>query len=337
MIVNPQSKKEIDLINQYIKVITELDPSNLTSRKEWGSLNFEPIEEVITDLISKTREIGNLPLTELPFAQLTQIRQAFHTISSILSRINSFSIEMPNPQNERQGITSEINSVYEQTAQVFINNLPYLYMRSGTFQSTIEKSQELVKDMTLKVNIALDESKNKLEEINSIVQATRDAAGKMGVAKYASIFGEASKKYHEHACPWLKWAIGIGFLTITAAVLAIYVIPADGAINSALIVQRLITKVVIISLLYFAAIWSAKIYKTQKHLAVINEHRQNALLTFETFVSAASDEQTKNAVLLEATHCIFSQTQSGYLSKESDEPQPNRIIEILKGLGPKTS
>jgi hypothetical protein len=39
---------------------------------------------------------------------------------------------------------------------------------------------------------------------------------------------------------------------------------------------------------------------------VVDQHRQNALSTFETFMKAASDEQMKNAVLLQATQAILT-------------------------------
>jgi len=63
----------------------------------------------------------------------------------------------------------------------------------------------------------------------------------------------------------------------------------------------------------------------------LNKHRQNALNTFETFSKAAgTDTQTKNAVLLEATHAIFSNQQTGYLNQDGESDSPNRIIEIIK-------
>jgi len=49
-------------------------------------------------------------------------------------------------------------------------------------------------------------------------------------------------------------------------------------------------------------------------------------------VKASEDEQMKNAVLLEATHCIFAPAVTGYLGAEEENPS-NRIVEILKTVG----
>jgi hypothetical protein len=78
---------------------------------------------------------------------------------------------------------------------------------------------------------------------------------------------------------------------------------------------------------------AAKNYRTHRHLVVVNQHRQSALRTFEAFIKAASgDDQTKNAVLLEATRCIFAPANTGYLGGEEENPS-NRIIEIFKTVG----
>lgn len=55
-------------------------------------------------------------------------------------------------------------------------------------------------------------------------------------------------------------------------------------------------------------------------------------MTFETFVNAAADDRMKDAVLLEATHCIFAPAVSGYLGGD-DEAQSNRVVEIFRNVG----
>jgi hypothetical protein len=117
------------------------------------------------------------------------------------------------------------------------------------------------------------------------------------------------------------------------ALLILFEFPSAGLMNDAGIIQKIIARLVIVSILYYGVVWSAKNYKALRHLSVLNSHRQNALQTFESFVEGAGgDEQTKNAVLLEATHCIFSPANTGYLGAEEDNPT-SRIDEILKTVG----
>ena len=78
---------------------------------------------------------------------------------------------------------------------------------------------------------------------------------------------------------------------------------------------------------------AAKIYRAYRHNCTINTHRQNALMTFEMFTNAAKDEQTKNAVLLQATQSIFSPQPTGYLSGDSEQGSNPQILEIIKNIG----
>jgi hypothetical protein len=79
-------------------------------------------------------------------------------------------------------------------------------------------------------------------------------------------------------------------------------------------------------------IWTGRIYRAYKHNAVVNRHRANALATFEAFAKAASDMETKNAVLLQATQCIFAPQQTGYVSGEPETTMPP-VLEIVRNLG----
>ncbi len=76
--------------------------------------------------------------------------------------------------------------------------------------------------------------------------------------------------------------------------------------------------------------WSARNHRAHVHNSIVNRHRQNALNTFETFVKASSDKDTKDAVLLQATKSIFDEQSSGYLSSDSEQLPSNLIVEVLR-------
>jgi hypothetical protein len=62
----------------------------------------------------------------------------------------------------------------------------------------------------------------------------------------------------------------------------------------------------------------------------VNQQRHNALNSFETFADAASDEATRNAVLVQAMQAIYSQQPSGYSSVTIDQPGVAQIVEVVK-------
>ena len=52
--------------------------------------------------------------------------------------------------------------------------------------------------------------------------------------------------------------------------------------------------------------------------------------------AASADEQTKNAVLLQATKCIFSAQNTGYLGQpDKDSEGGPQILEVWRSLSPK--
>jgi len=105
-------------------------------------------------------------------------------------------------------------------------------------------------------------------------------------------------------------------------------------ISTAQTVQLAIAKIVVFGALYFALVWAGRVYRAESFNLVVNQHRQNALSTFETFVKATSDEHTKNAVLLHATQSIFSHQPSGFTQHYQDATPSPQVLEIVRGIIP---
>jgi hypothetical protein len=141
-----------------------------------------------------------------------------------------------------------------------------------------------------------------------------------------------SQDHRKSSRIWLGATIAIGFVTILFAWFSLHNVNAGDSVYQ--IVRFTISRILIISILSYMLVWSGKNFLAHKHNEVVNKHRQNALSTFETFVAASDDQQTKNAVLLHATDCIFTPQISGYLGKDSEPVSANRFIEILRQIAP---
>ena len=105
------------------------------------------------------------------------------------------------------------------------------------------------------------------------------------------------------------------------------------------ILPNLFAKTFFLSLIFLFLNRSIKNFTAEKHLEVINTHRQNALETFDTFVAAAEgNRETRDAVLLAATKAIFDANQSGYLSaKTSGSDGASPVQQIIKEVIPSKS
>jgi hypothetical protein len=75
---------------------------------------------------------------------------------------------------------------------------------------------------------------------------------------------------------------------------------------------------------------STKNFLNHKHNAIVNKHRQNALMTHSALVEASGDQGVRDAVLLQASSCIFSPQSTGYASSnENDVSNQKSMVEIL--------
>ena len=63
------------------------------------------------------------------------------------------------------------------------------------------------------------------------------------------------------------------------------------------------------------------------NLSILNRHRALGIRTFRAFSAAASDARTKDAVLMETTHSIFSNSATGLINDPANDAEPN-IIQI---------
>lgn len=97
------------------------------------------------------------------------------------------------------------------------------------------------------------------------------------------------------------------------------------------LIQHSIPRLIVVSVLTYGLVWSARNYAASQHNYVVNRHRRNALASFQTFVEGASDKEIKDAVLLEATHSIFTPQDSGFA--RGDVPNAtSQVIEVFRSL-----
>ncbi|MCE7070915.1 hypothetical protein LZG74_11415 [Dyadobacter sp. CY327] len=190
-------------------------------------------------------------------------------------------------------------------------------------------------------NSKIDGYLRKVKDIDELivrVKASLDEVGMLptfqGVRNYAGLFSAESKKFKEQARWWLIGIVVVLLLLTLFAILNFYLVHKRILINLSTndTIQISISKLLILTtLLYFLSLCS-KNYKSCKHNEVLNRHRETALVSFQAFVNAPSaDDQTKNAVLIEATRAIFNSQQTGYVPSETEE-SPHRIVEIFKSF-----
>ena len=103
-------------------------------------------------------------------------------------------------------------------------------------------------------------------------------------------------------------------------------------------IQLVTSKVLIFSVLGYLLIMAARNYATHKHNAVVNRHRQNALLTYRALVAAAEETGTQDIVLAHAASCIFSPQETGFAQGKGDSGGASKsVLELFTKSSSKSS
>ena len=345
------SSESIERIKGRLGEITSYDPDDLGVNPDLGAVNFKDSQPLFRRIIEFAKGLQTLPLEELPETgvQWGNLHQVIEKIAETLRKISEFTIlGEEHAENRRNDLVNACVKHHDAALNQFLPYIPYLMLRSAEVREVVAQSRQLLQE----VQQILEDTKNFAtdvkEDVEEIVQTTKDAAAKIGVAKFAPKFEDAAESHVDLSNRWLIASALFVFLTFTLAFVLIFpdeVSPnqpetsgqatATPQSSTNITIPSFLAKLVFVSLAYIMAVWAARNYRAHRHLEVVNRHKQNALSTFEVFVEATTDPKTKDAVLLEATRCIFGASISGYLTKEQN-PSPNRIIEVIKTLETET-
>jgi hypothetical protein len=302
---------------------------------EVGFLSLAPLFQK-TKLLYSTLAASNLDL--LSERKLNELMQVAANTQLQLDQFRSFSASGNLTQERSNRIvnfTNQYEDTYAKISPVLGSSIGNAALRESAAAKALSEIQGVKEDVA--------------KEAAQIMASVRETAKQAGIAEHAFLFKNEADNHNRLAIYWL---IATGMLaTITgifawvnykmayaALQLAITATPLpQGATapvgTTSFTIQLALAKLIAFSLLLSAVVWSGRVYRAHRHNYVVNKHRQNALGTFDVFVKAASaDDQTKNAVLLQATQCIFSPQSTGYLNAEKELDAASQVVEIVRNI-----
>ncbi|MBI3089461.1 MAG: hypothetical protein HYY96_02250 [Candidatus Tectomicrobia bacterium] len=317
--------------------LTLILSQDLVRTNELGTeLDFSDGLKVFDRTLALFRSLQDANLDNVPLQRLQELKSLADEASQHFKDVQTFS--SAGQDKPKQARDQRIRAIAEQYNNQFQSISPIIAysVRKGTdFQRLEEDARKTVAEAKEIRDGMEKESKEWLAQIEDTQEKVRRAAAEVGVAQHAIHFSEEAIKYRKQSIGWL---IVTGCLSLITILYGLYNAwnytwlfkSGPSILTTEQTIQIAMSKLVVFAVLYYGLIWSGRIYKAQRHNYVINRHRQNALSTFETFVKAASDDGTKNAVLIQATQSIFSPQNSGFLSKDSEPSASPKILEIIR-------
>jgi hypothetical protein len=305
---------------------------NLTSNPKWGTITFEDARGQLELMRSLAGHLRELPIELIPDAPLDAIISALTNCRAVVARIQQFDLEKTgNPKGDRDTFAQQAR---DHTTQLLMNAqqwISFLAYQKGDVNRNIQALSAAVNSANRLLDAAQIEVQTKKTEVDDIIKAAREAAGKAGVAVFTQNFAEDAKELRTEAKNWLHATAFLGTITLAAGVIS-FAIPLPAGASNAVALHLMSSKLVVLFTLLAATIWCGRIYKATLHQAAASKHRANALRTFEAFVKAAADETTRDAVLLETTRSIFAPGSSGYLDgADPTLDTGTKVLEIFKG------
>ena len=307
---------------------------SLESRSQWGSISFDKASSDFKRVFEILAHLSVLPLEYLTDTAISQIQSSITSTSEVFVRVDGFNIEQQTPTAIRDGLVSEIHAQADLLYQHASPWVSFLAYQKGDVAKNIETlTGSLTRAQTL-----VDEAKTKIAarqgEIETIITQAREASAAAGAAVFTQDFKQEAADLSTRATLWLKITGLLALVTLVVAAV-MWFAPANGS-DTATVVQRFGGRLAVLVVLFTATLWCGKTFNALMHLSTVNRHRALSLQTFQAFSNAASDDATKDVVLMEATRAIFGSVPTGFLDgKASGGDHDLKIIEVAKSLGGK--
>jgi len=324
--------------------LDQIKAQDLSRKDELGTaLCFEDAVPVLERTLSLFRRLRGLSLDDFPQGILAELASAAGNALDSLQQIREFQVapfdprkyrlqEGTPPEKGRDALVERVLSSYDDAFAKVAPAIAYATPASTQFAAMRSELARLVDEARKAEEQRAAEREGERKEAQDLLGVIRGVAGEAGVAQHAVHFQEQSVRYGRVSLAWLLATVITGICTAVTAWRLFHSLAAPPGAPLAQVVQGTALRLVILSVFWFGLVWSARNYGANQHNAVVNRHRHNALKTFETFVKATGDPETKDAVLLQATQCIFLPQSSGYLGREPDAHMPTNIIEVARHI-----
>ena len=262
----------------------------------------------------------------LPDAELKRFREFTGQALELFKRSKA----RPISPEEHQSIIDSSEKLYDVCFPPVSSAIAYWTAKNLDVKGQKEETESLIEQ--------LNKRKGEAEQI---LRDVKETVQKATVAKEAVHFKEEAQSHKVAGYGWLSATVALALITFVFAwnsyklyeqlILRAFAENAS-PFTTAQSIQLGVAKLFLFSLLVGGIVWCGRVYRAHRHNYVVNKHRQNALGTFDTFVNSAHDQQTKSAILLQATQAIFTPQHTGYISQEGEAGGYPQIMEIVRSV-----
>lgn len=323
-------EKLLNEVTDDLKRIQEFDAETLVRDDKLGEeFAFYDAVDPAKKLISLFSKLTVSTLSEFPSSQLQQISRQCKAVYAIFHEILEFSSKVADANNLHSGLISRLRDSYQIAFDTLFPFIAYAVARTVDFNQLSEEGRaavQSVRDETASIKAYIEKTSHEAEEL---LEKVRQSAAEEGVTRQAKYFKEEAEKHEVQSVTWRKASFWVGGGLIVYALLALFAFPKIDYLrpdNPAEAIQLTGSKILVFAVLAYGLIQCIKNYAAQKHNAVTNKHRQNALLTYTTLAEAGSTPEARDTILQHAAAAIYAPGDTGYIKNEERGYGGNPIV-----------
>lgn len=309
--------------------ITDRDVHELLrkSSTEYNFLEIQPKVEKVIESVNLLRENFEF-WSQLPQQIRTEINSRLDELATVFDEMQTFDPKRDNAWGARNTLVERFQSYYSQFYTFLIEKLnAYLGLRAYNQELSSKFGQEAKSELA-----EIRKIRREIDRINKGVQEAATIASKTASTATASSFDGQATEHKGEASRWFWGIICFGAVALLIALSITYQVIQEIVSNRTVFdsAEASLFKIAVLAFLYIGIRFAMRMYSAHKHLYTVNKHRANILKAMDAYRSGASDESTKDKILLAAVGVAFSQTETGFLTtKEGAGSDESDIIDIV--------
>jgi hypothetical protein len=313
--------------------VQTFDPETLGRVDDLGrQMNFAEAVKPAEAIIAVYKRIPMSALPDFTDGQLNAILAQANADYNVFKQILDFNAASGDAVGTRSNLLANIKVRRDQVFDQLWHYVAYGVARitdTSLLETQARATIQGIEDQAARLTEQLVKAK---ADADGALVAIRAVASEQGVSQQAIYFKDEAQAQETLADKWLTYTYRFAAALGVFAILSLFLHKLDWIkpTNNADMFQLITSKVLIFTVLGYLLIMAARNYTTHKHNAVVNRHRQNALLTYRALVAAAEEAGTQDIVLAHAASCIFSPQETGFAHGKGESAAGSKsVLELL--------
>lgn len=334
-------QRELKQLEENLDAVLSIDPESLVRDNLGEELSFKEALPIFVRLRGLFQDLRMSTLQELPATTLHQMNAVNAKVLDVFKRIREFSATQHDTAGVRNRLMVSVGEVWHQSYSTVGPVIAYALGTPPRLREAYENLSDVVGRIETKEKHAENTLMSLKQRGEEFLEKTERDSDKVEV-----LASDAGVEFHaRHFAIEAKWSRIASYVWLTAAIILAAAVVGYAEVelvrafeklpdqaSNRLIAQFIIVRLIVVSVLTFAVSFCSRNYSASRHNFVVNRHRQNSLSSFQTFKGAATSDDVKDAVLMEATRSIFAAQSSGYVKGVTEPQAGGPLVEILGRL-----